>query len=41
MKSFKKLFKGILIQMLALERINTQRCLGKDMDMTKTIIDGK
>lgn len=31
--------KGILNEMLVLERINSQRCLNHDLDTTKTIID--
>lgn len=33
--------KGILNEMLVLERINSQRCLNEDLDTTKTIIDHK
>ncbi len=31
--------KGLLAEMLVSERINSQRCIGKDLDTTKTIID--
>ncbi|WP_297133931.1 hypothetical protein [Terrisporobacter sp.] len=33
--------KGILNEMLILERINSQRCLNQDLDTSKTIIDHK
>lgn len=33
--------KGILNEMLILERINSQRCLNQDLDTSKTIIDYK
>ena len=33
--------KGILNEMLVLERINSQRCLNQDLDTSKTIIDHK
>ncbi|HSQ88210.1 hypothetical protein [Romboutsia sp.] len=33
--------KGISNYLLVNERINSQRCLAKDIDTTKTIIDSK
>ncbi len=33
--------KGIVNEMLISERINSQRCIAKDLDTTKTIIDQK
>lgn len=33
--------KGIVSEMLISERINSQRCVAKDLDTTKTIIDHK
>lgn len=39
MKNIKKYLKGIMAFLLVSERVNTQRCLMKDMDTTKTIID--
>lgn len=33
--------KGISNYLLVNERINSQRCLGKDIDTTKTIIENK
>ncbi|MGL5328796.1 MAG: hypothetical protein ACRDD7_05980 [Peptostreptococcaceae bacterium] len=33
--------KGISKYLLVNERINSQRCLAKDIDTTKTIIDSK
>ena len=33
--------KGILNEMLILERINSQRCLNQDLDTSKTILDHK
>ena len=41
LKSFKDELKGIMDTMLVSERINSQRCLAKDIDTTKTIIDQK
>ncbi len=39
LKSFKDELKGIMDTMLVSERMNSQRCLAKDIDTTKTIID--
>lgn len=36
-----KELKGIVAEMLVSERINSQRCIAKDVDTTKTIIDHK
>ncbi|WP_270942769.1 hypothetical protein [Romboutsia lituseburensis] len=36
-----KELKGIVAEMLVSERINSQRCVAKDVDTTKTIIDHK
>lgn len=33
--------KGISAQLLVNERINSQRCIAKDRDTTKTIIESK
>lgn len=40
-KDLSKEIKGILDMILVSERINTQRCIAKDIDTTKTIIDYK
>lgn len=34
-------FKGVFSHLLVNERINSQRCVAKDLDTTKTIIDHK
>mgnify|MGYP001562231982 CR=1 FL=1 len=36
-----KTLKGISKYLLVSERINSQKCLAKDLDTTKTIIDNK
>ncbi|MGL4912552.1 MAG: hypothetical protein ACRC3Y_08975, partial [Romboutsia sp.] len=36
-----KELKGIVSEMLISERMNSQRCIAKDMDTTKTIVDQK
>jgi hypothetical protein len=41
LNSFKEEVKGIMDTMLVSERVNSQRCLAKDLDTTKTIIDQK
>ena len=41
LKSFKDELKGIMDTMLVSERMNSQRCIAKDVDTTKTIIDQK
>ncbi|AUN14749.1 Uncharacterised protein [[Clostridium] sordellii] len=41
LKSFKDELKGIMDTMLVSERMNSQRCIAKDRDTTKTIIDRK
>ncbi|GAA0863684.1 hypothetical protein [Paraclostridium tenue] len=41
LKLFKDEVKGIVDTMLVSERINSQRCIAKDVDTTKTIIDKK
>ncbi len=33
--------KGLIGTMLISERMNTQRCIAKDRDTTKTIVDHK
>lgn len=38
---FKTALKGIMNHLLVGERINSQRCLAKDLNTTKTIIDNK
>ncbi|MEG2789570.1 MAG: hypothetical protein RR942_17305 [Romboutsia sp.] len=41
---FKKLsilLNGVSKQILALERVNSQRCIAKDLDTTKTIFENK
>ncbi|GAA0714974.1 hypothetical protein GCM10008904_31330 [Paraclostridium ghonii] len=41
LKEFKDELKGIMDTMLVSERLNSQRCIAKDIDTTKTIIDHK
>ena len=41
LKEFKDEVKGIMGTMLVSERLNSQRCIAKDLDTTKTIIDQK
>ena len=41
LKEFKDELKGIMDTMLVSERLNSQRCIAKDIDTTKTIIDQK
>ncbi|CEP80813.1 hypothetical protein QJR30_09990 [Paraclostridium sordellii] len=41
---FKKLtvlLNGVSRQILALERVNSQRCIAKELDTTKTIFENK
>ncbi len=40
-KKISKLMNGVSRQLLALERINSQRCIAKDLDTTKTIFESK
>ncbi|WP_373601114.1 hypothetical protein [Paraclostridium bifermentans] len=40
-KKISKLMNGVSRQLLALERINSQRCIAKDLDTTKTIFENK
>lgn len=37
----KNALKGITKYLLVNERINSQRCVAKEIDTTKTIIEGK
>lgn len=39
MSKIKIFLKGVTSCMLTSERINSQRCLAKDIDTTKTIIE--
>lgn len=39
MKKLKEILLGISSHMLTSERINSQRCVAKDIDTTKTIIE--
>lgn len=41
MNKIKTIAKEVFSFILTSERINSQRCLCKDMDTTKTIIDNK
>lgn len=41
MAQIKEIFQGLIGQLLVSERTNTQRCIAKDLDTTKTIIDTK
>ena len=41
LKEFKDELKGIMDTMLVSERLNSQRCIAKDIDTTKTIIEPK
>ena len=38
-KKLSKVINGFSRQILALERINSQRCIAKDLDTTKTIFE--
>lgn len=40
-KKISKLMNGVSRQLLALERINSQRCIAKDLDTTRTIFENK
>ena len=41
LKKLSEVLNGFSKQILALERINSQRCMGKDLDTTKTIFENK
>lgn len=41
LKKLSELVNGFSKQILALERINSQRCIGRDLDTTRTIFENK
>jgi len=41
LKTLKEDLSGLLSTMLISERINSQKCIAKDLDTTKTIVDHK
>jgi hypothetical protein len=41
LKKLSVLLNGVSRQILALERVNSQRCIAKELDTTKTILDIK
>lgn len=41
MSKIKNMVKDVFKFMLVSERMNSQRCLAKDLDTTKTIVDPK
>ena len=41
LKKLSEVLNGFSKQILALERINSQRCIAKDLDTTKTIFENK
>lgn len=40
-KKVRQVMNGIGNHLLVMERMNSQRCIAKDLDTTKTIIDNK
>lgn len=41
MKKLLSITKGIVTFLLVNERVNSQRCVAKDIDTTKTILESK